>query len=192
MLRIAVGCVFLLAAAGCVISTDTGGPSDPVSSVPITNSPEGLAAVGAGFVDADTCAGVLGTAPSDQALEVRSLTSTVAVPGRDIDAMCSASFESSIPGDHFLTTTVILFSSDQAAIDRYEMIKDGFVIQNLPIYELNNASSDLIDQVGALINRDGMGRVATLRKKSWVVTVSAGPSTDAMPWLLGDLESIGR
>ncbi len=91
-----------------------------------------------------------------------------------------------------LTAALIKFDSAEPAIARYEMIKEGWVINDMPVSEINNADEALPDRVSVLIDSDGMGRIVALRKKNWLLTISIGPTTVVSPWTAGDAQMIGE
>ena len=106
--------------------------------------------------------------------------------------MCAAVYETSNPGDPFLSIALIRFDSDDAAEARYELLKDAFVAQGVAISEVDNAAEGLVDRVSALIDRDGIGRMTILRQKSWVLSASVGPTTDDSLWTTVDIQLIGE
>ena len=181
---------FLVSA--CFIASKSGEAPEPISSIPLATSEAGVAALSGAPLDPDSCEGVLGSPPDTHTLKTRSLTRTVQSSEQQIESMCSATYETSTVGDPFLSAALIRFDSDEPAIARYEMIKEGFVVNNLPISELNSADEDLLDHVSVLIDSDGMGRVIALRKNNWLVTISIGPTTDVSLWTAGDAQMIGE
>ena len=106
--------------------------------------------------------------------------------------MCSATYETQKPGDPFLTAASIKFDSAEPAIARYEMVKEEWIINDMPVSEINNADEALPDRVSVLIDSDGMGRIVALRKKNWLLTISIGPTTVVSPWTAGDAQMIGE
>jgi hypothetical protein len=184
--------ILALVASACTVTSKSGEASEPVRSNELTSTDAGNIALTTAEIDATTCSGVLGAAPEGLVLNTESLTSTAVSEAQQIELTCAASYESSIPGDPFMTATLTKFESDGPAIERYEMIKEGFVTNNHPISELNSADENLTDQVSALIDGDGVGRTIVLRKKSKLVTVSIGPTMAAVPWTAADIEIIGK
>ncbi len=184
--------VFVLLVSACGIASESGEAPEPVLSVALATSEAGVAALSSASIDPDTCEGVLGNAVGAHSRKTRSFTSTVQSSDQQIEAMCSATYETQKPGDPFLTAALIKFDSDEPAIARYEMIKEGWVINDMPISEINNADEALLDRVSVLIDSDGMGRIVALRKKNWLLTISIGPTTDVSPWTAGDTQMIGE
>jgi hypothetical protein len=184
--------IIALVAVACTATSESGEASEPVvSGVPDTTA-AGAAALTTGSVDADTCEGVLGAPPDGGTLKTRSFTDTIKDSGQSIKVMCNADFESSTPGDPFLSTTLIEFDTDEPAVDRYEMIKDGFVVNSMPISEVNSADENLVDQLSILIDSDGVGRIVVLRQNNRVLTITIGPSMEAVPWTAADITMIGE
>lgn len=183
--------VFVFLVSACAVASESGEAPEPVlSGVPETTA-AGTAAL-SGAVIPDTCSGVLGEATGTHSRQTESFTSTIQNSGQQIEAMCSASYETQIPGDPFLTITLIKFDSDEPAVERYEMIKEGFLVNDMAISEVNSADEALLDRFSVLIDSDGMGRIATFREKNWSVTVSVGPTMDVSPWNAADINMIGE
>lgn len=182
----------LLLVSACAVASESGEAPDPVSSNVAPTSEAGAAAISAAVIDPRSCSGVLGPAIGTHSLETESFTETVQTSEQHIEAMCSASYETTVPGDPFLTVALIKFDSIEPAIDRYEMIKEGFVVNDLPISEVNSSDPGALDQLSALIDSDGMGRITVFRKQNWAISISVGPTTDVAPWTTGDLEMIGK
>ncbi|NQW19158.1 MAG: hypothetical protein HQ477_00310 [Chloroflexi bacterium] len=178
-------------AMACAVASESGGPSEPVVSPAIATSVAGAAAISSAAIDADTCEGVLATASAPHSLSRQSLTSSVQASEPNVESMCSAIYDTDVPGEPFLTVELVKFSSDEPAVERYEMIKDSFVQSDFAISEVNSADEGLIDQVSAWVDSDGIGRIMAMRQNGWVVTVSVGPTMAAAPWVVGDLEAIG-
>lgn len=193
--RLLLFLIFASVASACAVASESGDAPEPVLSgvpagVPATTE-AGVAALSNASIDPNTCAGVLGDATGTHSRQTQSLTSTVQSSEQQIEAMCTASYETQIPGDPFLIATLIKFDSDDPAIARYEMIKEGFVVNDMPISEVKSAAEGLTDRLSVLIDGDGMGRISTFRKKNWSLTISVGPTTDASPWKAGDIDMIG-
>ncbi len=184
--------VFAFLVSACTVASKSGEAPEPVVSAVLATSEAGVAALSSASINPDTCEGVLGNAVGAHSRQTRSFTSTVQSSEQQIEAMCPVSYETQIPGDPFLTAALIKFDSDEPAIARYEMIKEGFVINDMPVSELNSADEALLDRVSVLIDRDGMGRIVALRKKNWLLTISIGPTTDVSPWTAGDAQMIGE
>lgn len=183
--------VFILTAAACATSSSGEAPT-AVVSVPLTTSAAGAAALVSGPLNPETCEGVLGSPPSTHTLGLQSLTGIAQQESSQINAMCSAVYETSNPGDPFLTIALIKFDSDTPSIERYDLLKSTFVTIGHPISEINNADADHIDRFSALIDRDGIGRTTVLRQNNWALTVSVGPTTQDSLWTSDDLQVIGE
>ena len=106
--------------------------------------------------------------------------------------MCSAIFDTSTPGDPFLAVALIKFNTDAPAIARYDLLKNVFVTQSVPISEVNSADEATLDRFSGLLDRDGIGRTNVFRQNNWVLTVSNGPTTADSLWTLDDLQIIGE
>jgi hypothetical protein len=182
--------IIALIAVACATS-ESGEASEPVvSGVPNTTA-AGAAALTTGVVDAHTCDAVLGSAPDGSTLKTRSLTEGLKDSGQPIKFKCGADYEGSAPGDPFLAITMIEFNDDASGIEWYEMIKDGFVINSMPISEVNSADENLVDRLSALIDEGGTGRIIVMRQNNRLLTITIGPSMEAVPWNAADLQMIG-
>ena len=180
------------AAMACGVSSESDEVSEPVVSPAIATTESGSNAVSAAEIDADTCDGVLAPVTGRLSLETQPLTDTVKEAQPQIESMCSALYETGEVGGEFLTIALIGFDSDDSAVSHYEMMKDVFVVSGVPISEVNNADERLTDQVSALMDSDGIGRTTVLRRQGWVMSVSVGPTMADSPWVVGDMEMIGR
>jgi hypothetical protein len=181
-----------LISAACTASSESGQASEPELSIELEMTGAGNAALTTFAVDADTCEGVLADNHPEFSLSTRSHTSAAVKEAQKVELNCTASYETSTPGGPFMSVGLIKFETDRAAIDRYEMIKEGFVINSLPISELNNSDESLMDHVSVLIDSDGMGRIISVRQNSRLLTVSIGPTMDAVPWTAADIGIIGK
>ena len=163
------------------------------SSVPLTPSAAGLAAMSNGSPDPVSCEGVLGTPPTSHRLELQALTETVQDGAPQIVTMCVAVYQTSTVGDPFLTVALINFDSASLAVVRYEMLKDVYVSQKkqYPFSEINSADDGLLDEFSALMDNEGIGRTTVLRQNNWVLTISNGPIIAGSPWTTDDLRIIG-
>ena len=173
-------------------TSDSGEAPEPVVSGQGSASAAGLAALSTGSIDPVTCAGVLGSPPVTHTLELQSLTDTGQAGSPQVDSMCAAVYETSSPGDPFLTVALINFDSGGAAAAHYDLLKGAFVAQGIAISEVNSADEGLMDSVSALIDTDGIGRTTVFRGESWVLTVSVGPTTEDSLWTTADLQVIGE
>ncbi len=182
----------LVAATLSACISSSGEAPSPVSSVPLSTSEAGVAALSSGTLNPDTCQGVLGTPPDTHSLDLQALTTTARRDNQQIDAMCSAVFQTSNPGEPFLAVALLKFDSDTPAIAHYELLKDAFVALNHPISEVNSADDGLLDRFSALIDKDGIGRTTVMRQNSWVLTVSVGPTTTNSLWTTDDIQVIGE
>ncbi len=191
MLRYLLLLPLLAIAVSACITSESGEPSEPDVSVPLSASEAGLAALSNEDLDPETCEGVLGSPPSTHRLELQALTET-AQGGPGIDSMCAAVYETSNPGEPFLTVALMKFNSDGAAIARYELLREVFVTQGQPISEVNSADGGLLDRFSALIDSEGIGRMTVLRQSTWVLTVSIGPTTATSLWTTDDVQLIGE
>lgn len=183
--------VLAFAISACITSSSGEAPK-PNVSVPLATSAAGASALATGSVDPETCEGVLGSPPATHTLELRSLTQSAQQESQQIEAMCSAVYETSNPGDPFLTIALIKFDSDTPSIERYDLIKSAFTTFGNPISEVNNADDGALDHFSALIDSDGIGRTTVLRQKNWVMTSSNGPTTADSLWTTDDLLVIGE
>ena len=180
-----------LVISACVTSTSGEAP-DPVFSGPGSTSAAGAAALSSEAIDPATCEGVLGRPPGTHTLELQSLTETGQGGNQQIDAMCAAVFDTTTPGDPFLTVALIRFDSDEPAIAHYDLLKRVFLDQGYPISEVNSTDERLSDRVSALIDNDGIGRTTVLRQNKWVLTISVGPTIAESLWTTADVEVIGE
>ncbi len=181
--------VFLFSACA---TSDSGAAQEPIVSPPLSASDAGQAAISNKTVDPRTCEGVLGRPPVGHMLGTQSLTNTAQDDAQQVSSMCSAVYETSNPGDPFLTVALIKFNSDDPAIAHYDLLKDAFVVLSHPISEINNADEDLTDRFSALMDTDGIGRTTVMRQNNWVLTVSIGPTTADSLWTADDLQLIGE
>jgi hypothetical protein len=181
----------MIGVSACATS-QSGQASEPVLSGQHVASPAGLAALSTAAVDAATCDGVLATPPFTHGLTLRSLTATAQDSDQRIDAMCSAMYGTSAPGDPFLAVALIMFDADEAAIEHYELLESVFVASDALMSEVDSADENLIDRVSALIDRDGIGRTTVLRQNNYVLTVSIGPTTSESLWTTDDVYLIAE
>jgi hypothetical protein len=182
--------VLLLVISAC--GGSSGGSPDPGSSGPDPTSAAGAAALSSGPIDPETCHGVLGPPPDTHTLELQSLTDAGQGGSEPIDVMCAAVYETSIPGDPFLTVALIRFDADESAAAHFDLLKGVFVAEGVPLSEADRPDEEQVDWVSALMDRDGIGRTTVLRQGNWVMTVSVGPSTSASPWTIEDIQAIGE
>jgi len=139
-----------------------------------------------------TCAGVLEPSRGDLSLETQSLTDAVRESQPLVVSMCSAIYESGVPGGEYLTVALMQFDSDDSSRAHYEFMKITFEVGGVPISEINSAAEGSIDQVSGLMDRDGVGRTNVLRQREWLLTISVGPTMAESSWVVGDLDAIGR
>lgn len=177
--------------SACATSESGAAPS-PIVSIQPSASDAGMAAMSNETINPETCEGVLGAPPSTHTLELQSLTETVQDEVQQISTMCAAVYETSRPGDPFLTVALIKFDSDGPAVARYDLIKDAFVALDHPISEINSSDDGSLDRFSALIDMEGIGRTTVLRQNSWVLTVSIGPTTADSLWTTDDVQLIGE
>ena len=180
----------LFAISGC--STSSSEPSDPVPSGPASTSAAGAAALSSEPIDPLTCEGVLGRPPDSHTLGLQSLTESGQAGSEGVDAMCSAVYETSTPGDPFLAIALIKFDADGQAAAHCGLLKGVFVAQGIPLSEVNSADEGPLDWVSGLIDREGIGRTTVLRQRNWVATVSVGPTIAASLWTATDILAIGE
>ncbi len=180
------------AVAACTVSSDSGGVSEPISNVVAATTEAGSSTVSAAEIDPNTCAGVLAPATGDLGLDTQSLTEGVKTSQPQIVSMCSAMYYVEQPSGEFLTIALMQFDSDDSAVAHYELMKSEFVESGVPISEINSADEGLIDEVSGLMDRDGIGRTNVFRQREWLVSVSVGPTMVEAPWVVGDIEMIGR
>jgi len=193
MTRFLLPLLFIAMISGaCAISSESGQAPEPELSHELEITDAVGAALAAVPVNADTCEGVLADNPPEFTLATQSDTSAAVKEAQQVELSCTATYESSTPNGPFMSVGLIKFESDESAVEKYETIKDGFVINSLPISELNNADESLMDHVSVLINGDGMGRIIAVRQNSRLLTVSIGPTMDVVPWTASDIEVIGK
>jgi hypothetical protein len=123
---------------------------------------------------------------------LQSLTETASTGDVAVDSMCAAVYQTSTPGDPFLTVALINFDGDRSAVARYDLLKTAFVAEGGSLSEVESADEASLDRFSMLIDRDGIGRTTVFRKTTWVATVSAGPTTSDSPWSARDIEVIGQ
>jgi len=180
------------AAMACTVASESGEASEPVSSAMNPTSEAGAAAVSTAAIDPDTCDGVLAPVSGELSSTTQSLTSSAKANQPQLESMCSAMYDTGVPGREFLAAALMKFDSDASAVAHYELMKSAFAGTDIPISELNNASENLMDQFSALSDRDGIGRTTVMRLKEWVLSISGGPTVAESPWGVGDLEMIGK
>jgi hypothetical protein len=173
-------------------TSESGEAPDPVSSGPDPTSAAGAAALSSDPIDPLTCHGVLGRPPETHTLALQSLTDSGKAGNEQIDSMCAAGYETSVPGDPFLTVALIEFDSDGPAADHYELLKSSFVAEGITVSEVDSADDGPLDWVSALIERDGIGRITVMRQMNWVMSVSVGPTATDSPWTSTDMRTIGE
>lgn len=176
----------------CAVASDSGGASEPVMVPAVVTTEAGSNALSVAAIDAETCGGVLVPVTGRLSLETQALTDTVTGSQPRIVSMCSAIYETGEVGGEFLTIALMQFDSNDSAIDHYELMKGVFVESDVPISEINNSAEGLIDQVSGLMDRDGIGRTTVMRQREWVLSISVGPTMAEAPWVVGDMEVIGR
>jgi hypothetical protein len=184
-----VGFLIAILAAACASS---GEPTDPVVSGGDPTTAAGEAALSSEPLDPLTCQGALATPSGALSLELQSLTETASTGDVALDSMCAAVYQTSTPGDPFLTVALINFDGDQAAVAHYNLLKTAFVAEGGALSEVDGADEASLDRFSMLIDRDGIGRTTVLRKTTWVATVSVGPTTSDSPWTARDIEVIGQ
>ncbi len=183
---------FLVAMLGTACASGSGAAPDPVVSGAGSTTAAGDAALSTGPLDPLTCQGVLAIPSGTLSLDLQSLTETAQAGGQPIDTMCAAVYETSTPGDPFLTVALINFDGDLSATAHYDLLKAAFVAQGGALSEVDSEDDASMDRISALIDSDGIGRTTVLRKATWVMTISVGPTTSDSPWTATDLEVIGQ
>jgi hypothetical protein len=182
--------LLLIGASGCV--STSGDAPDPIRSGGGFTTAAGGAAVSNEPIDSSTCEGVLAGPPDTHSLKLQSLTDSGQANSPGIDTMCAALYQTSAPGDPFLTVALINFEADRFAAAHYDLLKGAFVAQGITLSEVDSLDESSLDQFSALIDREGIGRTTVFRKTTWVVTLSIGPTTSASPWTARDIEAIGQ
>jgi len=181
-----------IAVSACGGTSESGEASEPVVSAVNPTTEAGSSAISTSSIDTLTCDGVLSPITGDLGLNTQAITHSAQASQPEIVSMCSTMYDTGIAGREFLAVALIEFDSDDSAIAHYELMKAAFVESGAAISELNNAAENLIDQVSGLIERDGVGRSIVMRQRTWVVSVTVGPTTAESPWVVGDMEMIGR
>jgi len=171
---------------------ESGGESDPIRSPAVATTEAVVSAISVSDIDHETCDGVLAPAAGDFSLDTQSLTESAKDSRPQVLSMCSAAYKTGVQGGEFLTIALMQFDSDDSAIDYYEFMKNVFIASDVPISEINSAAEGLIDQLSALMEHDGVGRISIFRQREWLITVSAGPTMEDLPWPVDDIEMIGR
>lgn len=169
-----------------------GGASDPGSSGPDPTSAAGAAALSSGPIDPETCQGVLGPPPVTHSVELQALTDSGQGGSESIDAMCAAIYRTPNPGDPFLTVALIKFDADGPAAAHFDLLKEVFAADGVPLSQGDAPAEGRLDWVSALMDRDGIGRTTVLHQRNWVMTISVGPTTTDSPWTTADIQAIGE
>ena len=182
--------IVALVMSACV--TSSGQAPGPVVSGPGSVSAAGAAALSTDLIDPATCEGALGLPPETHTLELQSLTDSGQAGSQRIDSMCAAVYDTSTPGDPFLTVALINFDSDEPATAHYDLLKEFFVAEGIPLSEVDSTDEGVLDWVSGLIDRDGIGRTTVMRQKNWVLTISVGPTIEASLWTSTDIQAIGE
>jgi hypothetical protein len=148
------------------------------------------------MVGPNSCAGVLTDKEAEGEGELSlfrdSLTDSVRSSQPQIVSMCSAMYDTSLPGREFMAVVLMQFKSGDSAVDHYELMKSAYMETDDAISELNNSDEGLTDILSILIDQDGIGRTTVMRQREWLVTVSVGPTMAKSPWNVGDIELIGK
>ncbi len=188
-----LGSLMALAMLAMVIVAcgSSGEASEPIQIPANPTSVSGSSAISTEVIDPSSCAGVLTEIEGDLSLFRDSLTDSVRTSQPQIESMCSAMYDTSLPGREFLAVVLIQFDTDDSAVDHYELIKNAYIESEDAISEINNSDERLIDQLSILIDSDGIGRTMVMRQMEWIVTVSVGPTMAESPWNVGDIELIG-
>jgi hypothetical protein len=192
-----VGLVALVALSAAFAACGSSGEaSEPIQVPANPTSESGSAAISLAAIEADSCAGVLPDLETEEegglTLFRDSLTDSVRSSQPQIVSMCSAMYDTSMPGREFLAVVLMQFKSDDSSVDHYELMKSAYTETGDGISELNNADEGLTDVLSVLIDSDGIGRTTVMRQREWMVTISAGPTMADSPWNVGDIEAIGR
>ena len=176
--------------------SSTGEAPEPIQHPVNPTSEAGSTAISSAEIDANSCAGVLtdleAEAEGDLSLFRDSLTDSVKSSQPQIVSMCSAMYDTSMPGREYLAVVLMQFESDDSAVSHYDLLKAAYLDTGDAISEVNNSDEGLTDVLSVLIDQDGIGRTTVLRQREWLVTVSAGPTMAESPWNVGDIELIGR
>jgi hypothetical protein len=185
-----VGFLVTIVATACVSSS--GDAPDPVVSGGGSTSAAGEAALSSEPLDSLTCQGALANPSGNLSLQLQSLTETAHAGDEKVNTMCAAVYDTSTPGDPFLAVALINFDEDLSAVAHYDLLKAAFVAEGSGLSEVDSADDASLDRFSALIDSDGIGRTTVLRKTTWVVTISSGPTISDSPWTATDLEVIGQ
>jgi predicted small secreted protein len=190
-----VALVVLTAAVFAACGSSDGAPEPVVSAVNPT-SEAGSLAISSVAIEAESCKGVLPDREAENEGDISlfrdSLTDSVTSSQPQIVSMCSAMYDTNLPGREFLAVVLIQFKSDDSAVDHYELMKGAYFGTGDGISEINNADESLTDVLSVLIDEDGIGRTMVMRQREWLVTVTAGPTMADSPWNVGDIEMIGN
>jgi len=184
--------LLVLVISSCAITGTSGEAPDPVSSGLGPTSAAGAAALSTGSIDPATCEGVLGPPPQTHTLELQSLTDSGQGGSPRIDSMCAAVYQTSNPGDPFLTVALMRFDGDGPAVAHYDLLKAVFAAEGIALSEVDSTDEGVLDWVSALIDSDGIGRTTVMRQTRWVMTISVGPTTDDSLWTATDVQVIGE
>gem|GEM_PF-1013055 len=176
--------------------SSSGEASEPIQNPPNPTSEAGSSAISAAQIDPNSCAGVLTDKEAEGEGELSlfrdSLTDSVRSSQPQIVSMCSAMYDTSLPGREFMAVVLMQFKSGDSAVDHYELMKSAYMETDDAISELNNSDEGLTDILSILIDQDGIGRTTVMRQREWLVTVSVGPTMAKSPWNVGDIELIGK
>ena len=181
-----------LVGVACTVSSDSGGAPEPILDPVAVTTEAGSKAVSVGAIDPLTCDGVLEPPTGDLSLEMQSLTDGIQDSQPQVVSMCSAIYEKDEVGGEFLTIALMQFDSDDSAVAHYELMKGTFIASGVAISEINSADEGSIDQVSGIMNRDGIWRTDVMRQREWLLSITAGPTMAESPWVVGDIEAIGR
>lgn len=187
-----VGVGFLVVIAATACGSTSGDTSDPVVASGGSPTVAGEAALSDEPLDPLTCQGALANNSDAYFSELQSLTEMAQASDEAVNTMCAAVYQTSTPGDPFLTVALINFDEGQFAVARYDLLKAAFVAAGGDISEADGADDVSIGRFSVLVDADGIGRTTVLRKTTWILTISAGPTTGEAPWTATDLEVIGQ
>lgn len=182
--------LFAFLVTGCL--NVSGDAESPVTSGSLDTTEAGRAALLIGPLNPQICEAVLASPPSTHTLELQALTETVQDGDPQIDSMCAAIYETSAVDGSFLTVALVQFDSGAPAIARYDLLRAALIALDHLVSEINNADDGLLDWFSAGIDADGIGRTTVLRLKSWVISISTGPTNAESPWNRDDLLLIGE
>jgi hypothetical protein len=167
-----------------LLDTDTQTGDDPLTILPVKESPTSGSIDSGGFpnpdnlVNPDNCENALPRPEEPFELQTRTATDSAMVGNPAITAMCIAWYTSDT-NENFVSTSLITMDSEEAAMAHYEVLQSQFAEGGV---EYDEQRSEHTDRLTATADLGGVGTMVIIRVGPNLVSVHNGPTSDQSEW----------